>query len=53
MFCIHVYQVKTLCHVQEWLLSHSGLFELSSFNKFYRGKLVGSIMLLPFEIFLC
>ena len=51
IFSIHVYQVKTVCRMQEWLLSVAAPFELFSLNELYRGKLVRSITLLPFEIF--
>ena len=39
-----------VCHMQEWMLSHADL-ELSPLNEHYRGKLVRSITLKPFEIF--
>ena len=51
IFGIHVYKVKIVCRVQEWLLSLAGNFELSPLNELYRGKLVHTITLIPFEIF--
>ena len=49
IFGIHKYQVKTVCHVQEWLLSFAALL-LSPLNELYSGKLVLSIILESFEI---
>ena len=51
IFGIHVYPVKRVCHMQEWLLCLAGLFELSPLNELYTGKLVRSITLIPLEIF--
>ena len=45
---IHIYQVKIVCRVLEWLLP----FVLSPLNLLECGKLVHSINLIPFEIFL-
>ena len=50
IFGIHIYLTKSVCHMQEWLLSFL-TFELSPLNEFYRGKRVRFIMLIPFEIF--
>ena len=41
---IHVCQVKTMCCMQEWLLTPCYPFGLSTFNELYRGKLVSSII---------
>ena len=47
----YIYQVKTACHIQEWLLPLAAFGELSPLNEFYRGKLVRSITLILFVIF--
>ena len=52
IFGIHVKQVKTLCHMQEWLLLFWP-FELSPLIEFYRGQLVRFITFIFFEIFGC
>ena len=51
IFGIHVDQVKTVCHMQEWLLPFADILRLSPLNELYRGKLVRFIMFIPFEIF--
>ena len=39
IFGIHVYQVKNVCRVQEWLVAlPCWPFELSPMNELYRGK---------------
>ena len=44
MFEIHICQVKTMCHIQECLLTPCYPFGLSPLNEPYRGKLVSSII---------
>ena len=51
IFCTHVYQVNMMWHNARMVAFPCWHFELSPLNELYRGKLVGSIMLIPFEIF--
>ena len=50
IFGIHIYQVKIVCHFNTVAPPCCPL-ELSLLNELYRGKLVRSITLIPFEIF--
>ena len=52
IFGIHIYYIRSRqCVTFKMVASPCCLFELSPLNELYRGKLVRSITLVPFELF--
>ena len=44
IFGIHICQVKTICHMQKWLLTPCYTIVLYPLNELFRGKLVSSLI---------